>query len=113
MLPTLALLLGLAFIGWMFGRDRRWRRLPSRALWIPGVWLALASSRGIAFWLAQFGIGGGVSNNLEGSPVNVIFNTSMFLIAILVLIRRRFSWTQYALANKALFSISKSPAASF
>ena len=104
-MPTLALLLGLAFIGWMFARDRRWRRLPSRALWIPGLWLALGSSRSIAFWLAQLGIGGGVANNLEGSPVNVIFNTSVFLVAIIVLARRRFSWTQFALANKSLFAI--------
>ncbi len=105
MLPLLALLLGIAFVGWMVGTDRRWRRLPSRALWIPGIWLALASSRQMSFWLAQVGVSGGASNNLEGSPVNVIFNGSLFLVAILVLKRRRFSWAQYALANKALFSI--------
>ena len=76
-----------------------------RALWIPGIWLALASSRPTSFWLAQVGVGGGASSNLEGSPVNVIFNGILFLLAIVVLKRRRFNWAQYALANKALFSI--------
>jgi O-antigen ligase len=105
MLPRLALLLGCAFIAWMLGRDRRWRRLPSRALWVPAIWLALASSRPMSFWLAQVGFGGGASSNLEGSPVNVIFNGSLFLIAILVLSQRKFSWARYALANKALFAV--------
>jgi exopolysaccharide production protein ExoQ len=106
MVRTIALLAGFACIGWMLVADSRWRRLPSRALWIPAISLALASSRQIGFWLAQFGIGGGAaSTNLEGSPINQVFTTGVFLAAIVVLWRRRFSWTQYALANKALFAI--------
>ena len=96
MVPKLALLFGLAFVFWLFRRDMRWRRLPSAALWIPGVWLAMASSRQMSFWLGAMGFGGGASgggegeaSNLEGSPVNVIFNGSLFLITLVVLHRRR------------------------
>src|SRR5262245_58420056 len=109
-LPPLRLLANLALVGsfafslWMIHRDRRWRQMASSALWIPAVWLALGSSRGISYWFNQLGLaGGGQSSRLEGSPVNVVFNNSLFLIAILVLNRRRFSWARYAVANKALF----------
>ena len=103
MLPKLALLASFAVSLWMIRRDRRWRRFPT-ALWIPGIWLALGSSRGLPFWLYQLGLVGGQSSRLEGSPVNVVFNNGLFLIAILVLISRRFSWARYAFANKGLFA---------
>lgn len=89
----------------MFGRDRRWRELPSTALWIPGIWLAMCSSRQSSFWLSQLGLGGDTSNSLEGSPINVVVNTSLFFMALVVLKRRKFSWVQWAISNKALFSI--------
>ena len=104
-MPALALLTGIVFIRWMFERDKRWRQLPSTALWIPGIWLAMSSSRQLSFWFEQVGLGGGGGSNLEGSPINVIFNTSLFLIALVVLKRRRFSWVQWAFSNKALFAI--------
>src|SRR5687768_6483954 len=105
MLRTLALLSGFAVILWMFRRDMRWRRLPSNALWLPAIWLALGSSRGIAFWFNQLGLGGGGSDRLEGNSVNLIFNNGLFLVAILVLYKRRFSWPHYAFANKAVFAM--------
>jgi O-antigen ligase len=101
MKPTLALLFGLAFIGWMLGRDRRWRPLPSRALWISAIFLAMASSHQMSYWLYQVGLVSPTSR-LEGSPVNVVFNGSLFAAAILVLNRRGFSWREFAWSNKAL-----------
>jgi exopolysaccharide production protein ExoQ len=105
-MPQLALLLGCAFIWWLFRRDTRWRRLPSPALWIPGIWLALGSSRQLSFWIEAIGIGGdSEASNLEGSPINAFFNSGLFLAAILTLRRRRFSWGQFAAINKALVAI--------
>src|SRR5262245_32528060 len=103
-MPQLALLLGCAFIWWLFRRDMRWRRLPSSALWIPGIWLALGSSRQLSFWVSVVGLGGGGSSeasNLEGSPVNAVFNSGLFLVAILTLQRRRFAWSRFTTQNKA------------
>jgi exopolysaccharide production protein ExoQ len=57
----------------------------------------------MSFWFYQLGLAGAESSRLEGSPVNAVFNNGIFIIAILILISRRFSWVQYALANKALF----------
>jgi exopolysaccharide production protein ExoQ len=103
--PQLMLWLGIGFAFWLFRLDRAWRRLPSAALWIPGIWLAMASSRQMSFWLGSVGLVGGGTSNLEGSPVNVIFNGSLFLITLVVLYRRGFSWGEFTAANKALVSI--------
>jgi len=99
--PKLALLLGTAFVLWLLHRDMSWRRLPSPALWIPGLWLSICSSQAPAYWLSMMGLGGGASR-LEGSPINTVFNGSLFLVAILVLRGRNFSWGEFFSANKAL-----------
>jgi exopolysaccharide production protein ExoQ len=104
-MPRLALLLGCIFVWWLFRRDMRWRQLSSSALWIPGLWLAMASSRQMSFWFAALTGGGGSTSNLDGSPVNVVFNGSLLLITILVLRQRGFDWGQFASANKALTAI--------
>ena len=103
MLPKLALLASFAFSFWMTRRDMRWRRFSSAALWIPAIWLALGSSRGMPYWFYQLGLSGGASSRLDGNPVAVVFNNGVFIIAILILIRRRFNWVQYVFANKGLF----------
>lgn len=90
---------------WLFRMDMRWRQLPSPALWIVGLWLALASSRSPAFWFSTFIGGGDASSNLEGSPINLIVNGSLFLLTLAVLNRRGFKWGQFAIANKALIAI--------
>lgn len=100
--PALALLFGLALIAWMFARDRRWRRFPSRALWIPAIFLTIASSHQVSYWLYQLGLGSAQTSRLEGSPVNVLFNGTLFLAAIVVLRRRKFSWGGFVIKNKAL-----------
>lgn len=105
MVSQLALGLSAVLIFWLFRRDMRWRRLPSRALWIPGLWLAIVSSRSISFWLSMGREGGGESDNLQGNPINVVFNSALFLAAIVVLHRRGFSWAGFASNNKALVSI--------
>lgn len=87
----------------MIRRDSRWRRFSSSALWIPAIWLALGSSRGMGWWFNQFGLMGGQSSRLEGSPVNIIFNNGLFIVALVVLYKRRFSWAQSVFANKAVY----------
>jgi O-antigen ligase len=104
-MPNLILLIGIAFVWWLIRTDMRWRKLSSPALWIVGVWVALASSRSLGFWLWAMGLRGGGSSNLEGDPFSAIFNVSLFLIAILILNRRGFRWGQFAGANKALIAI--------
>jgi len=105
MQPQVPLLVGIGFACWLSYRDMRWRQLPSPALWIAGLWLAFASSRQLSFWF-NVGLGvGGESSNLEGSPINVVFNGGLFLAAVLVLGQRGFRWLKFCSANKALISL--------
>jgi exopolysaccharide production protein ExoQ len=106
MISLLTLAFGFAFVWWLFRMDMRWRKLPSRALWIPGLWLAQSSSRAIGFWLDATGIWrGGGSTNLEGNSINSFFNSSLFIAAIIIANRRRFNWGQFITTNKALFAV--------
>jgi exopolysaccharide production protein ExoQ len=105
MAPKLILLIGIAFAWWLIRMDMRWRQLSSRPLWLVGLWLALISSRQMSFWLSFVGLGSSGATNLEGSPINVLFNGSLFVVAIMVLHRRAFSWGQFALANRPLIAI--------
>jgi O-antigen ligase len=105
MLSTLALPAAFALVLWLFARDMRWRRLPSHALWIPAILLALASTRAMSVWFYELGLLGSAADRSEGSAVNIIFNSGLFLAAIVVLYNRRFSWAHYAFANKALFAL--------
>src|SRR6058998_2661210 len=98
--PRLALFLGYGLIWWLFRNDRRWRKLSSPALWIPGLWLAILGSRPVSFW-----IGGGGSDSLEGSPINVLCNGALIGGAFWVLLQRNFDWGDFTRRNKALISI--------
>lgn len=100
--PQVPLLLGTGFACWLIHLDMRWRRLPSPALWIAILWLAMSGSRQLSFWISVgFGVGDQTSN-LEGSPINVVFNSVLFIASILVLGQRGFSWGKFSYANKAL-----------
>src|SRR5688572_21404933 len=101
MSPQLALLACCAFVGWLFREDMKWRRLPSAALWIAGIWVAIAGSRSPTYWTAYLGLGGGVQSNLEGSPLNFLITAALILAALFVLQRRRFSWGAFIQENKS------------
>lgn len=105
MSPRLALALTAALIFWLFRRDMRLRKLPSRALWIPGVWLALVGSKSITLWLAGFGIYVGGASNLEGNPVDMVVFVGLIGSAAVVLMRRGFDWGGFVQRNKALVVI--------
>jgi hypothetical protein len=103
--PTLALLFGMALIAWMLERDRRWRSLSSGASWIPAIFLTIASSHQLSWWLYQLGLMGPQTSRVEGSPINAVFNGSLIVAGILVLGRRGFNWLELVWSNKALFAM--------
>jgi exopolysaccharide production protein ExoQ len=95
--PRLALLLGYIFAFLLFRNDIRQRKLSSAALWIPGIWLAILSSRPMTFWL-----GSASTNSQEGSSINVISNGALIFGALFVLMSRRFAWGEFVKRNKVL-----------
>ena len=105
MLPQIALALNAVLVFWLFRRDMRLRELPSTALWIPAVWLAIIGSRGVTLWLAPMGINLGGTDNLEGSPVDMAVILGLMAAAVFVLYRRAFDWSAFIRQNKVLIAI--------
>ncbi len=67
------------------------------------LWLALVSSRPVSLW---FTLGdGGSQSNLEGNPINSVFNGALIIAAVFVLVKRKFSWNILYSRNKALILI--------
>ncbi len=88
--PTLALMAGLIFIAVFIWKDELGLK-PSRALWIPTIWLMILSSRFISQWL---GWGPALTSSddlMEGSPVDRVVFLGLILVAAGVLVKRRLS----------------------
>jgi len=85
------------FIFWLFWKDMRWRKAGTKALIIPGAWIAIQGSRPFSFWL---GYGNGESN---------IVTTGLFALflvsAVVVLVKRKLSWGKLVQKNKAVILI--------
>ncbi len=77
----------------------KWRRAGSRALWIPGIWIAIQGSRPVSYWIGQ---GGG---DVEGNPINTLVFGILIASAFIVLSKRGFNWGIAISRNKALFLI--------
>ena len=100
MYAQLALLLCVCLILWLFREDRRWRHGSSRALLIPGIWIAILGSRPVSYW---FGAGGG--RDIEGNPINTFLFALLIVSSVGVLLNRGFPWGRAIGSNKALFLI--------
>lgn len=63
---------------------------PSRWIWIPYVWLLIASTRSVSIWLAGGKFDRGVSNLAEesGSPVDRVVLTALIILSLFVLFSR-------------------------
>jgi O-antigen ligase len=90
-------------VAWLFREDMKWRQLESKALWIAGIWVAIAASRSPTYWTSYLGLGGVAVNNVEGSPVNFLCSATLIVAACLVLRQRRLNWSAVVQGNKALF----------
>jgi len=88
--PSIATLLTVAFVVWLFRRDIREKPEVSGALWLPLLWFVLACSRSVSAWLNIFGlpVTGAVSIE-EGSPLDAWFYFAMIAVGSCVLARRQ------------------------
>jgi len=101
--PTLVLWLCYGFIYWLFRQDMKLRQLSSYALLIPMIWLIMVSSRPVSFWFeTSTGISTGQVNNLDGNPVDLVSLVLLFIAAIAMLSKRKFSWGRFVFSNKAI-----------
>jgi len=88
-MPTsLATVIYVGIMLWLFRRDIRQKPNVTGALWIPLIWLLIIMSRFISSWLGIFGIHVGGSSVEEGSPVDALGSGILIIAGLRVLIRR-------------------------
>ena len=85
--PKLALLICILFIIYILWMDRKNIDGVSKAIWIPMIWMLIASSRFISHWL---NLGTPVmSTDIEGSPLDRAVFLILMYAGVIILIRRR------------------------
>jgi O-antigen ligase len=83
----LALALCLAAVVFLLRVERKQTPDVTRALWIPTVWMLYIASRPVTLWLkAQ------TQDPDASGPLDLVFLIILFLVALLVLSRRRSQW---------------------
>ena len=95
--PSLALLIYSCGIAGLFYLDRDKAARPSKALWLPILWIALVGSRSVSQWFGVTPAGGNVQ--LEGSPLDAVVFAILEAVAIGVLVRRSRRASTLLLAN--------------
>jgi O-antigen ligase len=89
MSPSAALLVFTVGIAGLFYLDRDNSLRPSKALWLPVIWLSIAGSRSISAW---FGMNTPVEIPGQRPPTSLLdqlFAAALMLLGAIVLIRRR------------------------
>jgi exopolysaccharide production protein ExoQ len=82
----IALFFCTIFVLFLLRLERKQSRGVSFALWIPTIWMLIIASKPWSTWL-------GWGYDAEGSYVDQIFLGGLFCLGLIVLVRRRFSWS--------------------
>src|SRR5207253_1067036 len=96
--PQVALLLTVAFVGFLFLRERHENGRVTGALWVPLIWFLIIGSRLPSEWLGF----GAASNLTDGSPLDGAVFICLELAGLFVLLRRRISLSKIASWNIAM-----------
>jgi O-antigen ligase len=91
--PTLALVLTIAFIVFLFRRDIRQRPNVTAALWLPLLWLLLIGVRSPTQWLSLGGFMQGASME-EGNPLDASIYFILIAAGFYVLNKRQVSLSE-------------------
>jgi exopolysaccharide production protein ExoQ len=101
MSPRLVLAGAFLFIAWLFVGDKKRDHPFSRAMWIPLAWLLILSSRSVSMWFPNAELTG---NAMDGSPLDRNIFLGLIIAAVLVLMRRGFSFGAFLRGNKVVMA---------
>jgi exopolysaccharide production protein ExoQ len=91
--PTLALVLTLLLIAYLFRREFQQEYTPSLALSIPCIYLLIHGSRSVTEWV-NLGVPINGYNIEEGTPIDRTVFLSLIIAGLVVLWQRHMSWAQ-------------------
>ena len=99
----LALILVCIFIFILLRLDRKQYPEATRSLWIPVIWMLLVTSKGgIAVWF-DVTTEGTID---EGNSLDRLFASFILIIAVLILLKRRFDWANAIKSNPWLVMLA-------
>ena len=99
----LAILVFTIFTVWLWREDNKSRPALSTALWIPLIWLLLLASRPLSWWSwFFFGIGSSSVSDLDGNALDRAVYAALICLSLIVIIRRRVSWSEVFRGNAGL-----------
>ncbi|HTB85377.1 MAG TPA: O-antigen ligase family protein [Candidatus Sulfotelmatobacter sp.] len=99
MSSSIAIIVYLGVLAWLFRRDIRERPNITGAVWLVFFWVVISGGRFVTEWLDIFGLNLGGSSAEEGSPVDALFFMSVIGGGMLVLYRRRVNWGLFIKQN--------------
>jgi exopolysaccharide production protein ExoQ len=98
--PTLALVITVSFIAYLFRRDVRERPNVTGALWLPVVWVFIVCSKTPSQWLYLFGLPGFASTSIEeGSSLDALVLSGMILFGLHIVHKRQIRLSDIAREN--------------
>jgi len=97
-MPTLALIICTIFVLYMLRLDRKQSPEVSFAFWIPTIWFLVLSSKPLGIWFQA-----GVQTIEEGNPLDRAFLTIVLCLGLIILTKRKFSWSNLIKDNIWLF----------
>jgi exopolysaccharide production protein ExoQ len=100
--PTVALVLTIAFIVFLFRRDIRERPKVTGALWLPLIWFLIICSRQPSEWLNIFGFHLGAVSLEEGSPLDACIYFGLIAAGTYVLRKRNIRISEIVRDNQWL-----------
>lgn len=96
--PTVALVLTLLFIAFLFKREFKQEYVPSFAIMIPCIYLLILGSRSVTEWV-NLGSRVTAGDIAEGSPLDRAVFLTLIVAGLAVLFKRRISWSRVLQGN--------------
>src|SRR4051812_31013930 len=100
MMQAVATIACAAFIVYLFWTSERHAEAPSKALWIPVIWMFLAGSRWLSAWLGMAPTLESASDYAEGSPIDRMAFLALLVVGAIVLGQRKIAWGRLFADNK-------------
>jgi hypothetical protein len=98
-MQSLATVVCLLFIVYLFWTDLRGPDNSSSALWVPLAWMFLAGSRWVSSWLDVGPTMASANDYAEGSPIDRAVFFALMVAGIVILARRKIDWQKMLLNN--------------
>ena len=100
--PLLALILCSILVIVLLFIERKRNSEASLALWVPTIWMLIYASRPLAHWFEYYTI----SSDIEaGSPLDRLVLTTLIVLALIILFKRKIEWSRISKDNYWLIII--------